>query len=183
MTAVIPRKIQADFQWFDPGEVGRESIDDARLAAAEKDIIIKPEPPPEFKPMVGARRRMRQVYTNLLNNAIKYAPEGSTVIFRGSYDDENLIVEVEDQGHGIPSEDIPHIFKDFFRASNVGDVQGAGLGLSIARKIIEAHDGQIFVENLTNRNDITGAKFTVKVPQNLKTPEMQRQEWLEQAEG
>jgi signal transduction histidine kinase len=178
-----PEQIQADFQWFDPGEVGRESIDDARLSAAEKNITIQPEPPPQFKPMVGARRRMRQVYTNLLNNAIKYAPEGSTVVFRGRYDDDNLIVEVEDQGHGIPPEDLPHIFKDFFRASNVGDAQGAGLGLSIAKKIIEAHNGQIFVENLTNNGKIVGAKFAVIVPQNLKTPEMQRQEWLQNAEG
>ena len=78
-----PEQIQADFQWFDPGEVGRESIDDARLSAAEKNIRIIPEAPLSFKPMVGARRRMRQVYTNLLNNAIKYAPEESRVIFRG----------------------------------------------------------------------------------------------------
>jgi CRP-like cAMP-binding protein len=178
-----PEQIQTDFQWFDPGEVGRESIDDARLAAAEKNITIQPEPPPQFKPMVGARRRMRQVYTNLLNNAIKYAPENSTVIFRGRYDDENLIVEVEDQGHGIPPEDLPHIFKDFFRASNVGDAQGAGLGLSIAQKIIEAHNGKILAENITDKNEIIGARFSVIVPQNLKTPEMQRREWLEKAEG
>jgi CRP-like cAMP-binding protein len=178
-----PEQIQADFQWFDPGEVGRESIDDARLAAAEKNIIIQPEPPPQFKPMVGARRRMRQVFTNLLNNAIKYAPENSMVIFRGRYDDENLIVEVEDQGHGIPPEDLPHIFKDFFRASNVGDAQGAGLGLSIAQKIIEAHNGKILAENIMDKNSIIGARFSVIVPQNLKTPEMQRREWLEKAEG
>ena len=55
-----PEQIQADFEWFDPGEVGTESIEDARLAAAEKNIRLKIEPPPEFFPIIGARRRMRQ---------------------------------------------------------------------------------------------------------------------------
>jgi signal transduction histidine kinase len=176
-----PEQIQADFQWFDPGVVGRESVDDARLAAAEKDIRILSEPPPRFKPMVGARRRMRQVYTNLLNNAIKYAPEGSTVTFRGRYDENNLIVEVEDEGPGIPEEDLPHIFKDFFRAGNVGSAPGSGLGLSIAKKIIDAHNGHIMAENLVKYGQKIGTRITVTVPINLKTPEMIRQEWLEQS--
>jgi len=174
-----PEQIQADFQWFNPGEVGRESIDDARLSAAEKKIQIKPISPPKFRPMVGAPRRMRQVYTNLLNNAIKYSPEGSKVIFRGRYDEEeNLIVEVEDQGPGIPEEDLSHIFKDFFRASNVGDAPGTGLGLSISKKIIDAHNGEIFVENISNDGNCVGTRFTVIVPSNLKTLEMARKEWL-----
>jgi signal transduction histidine kinase len=177
-----PEQIQADFQWFDPGEVGRESIDDARLSAAEKNILIIPEPPPQFKPMVGARRRMRQVYTNLLNNAIKYSPDESRVIFRGRYDAENLIVEIEDQGPGIPEEELPHIFKDFYRASNVGGAPGIGLGLSIAKKIIDAHNGQISITNLSTEQEIKGTRFAVTVPQNLQTPEMIRQEWLAQTE-
>jgi len=177
-----PEQIQADFQWFDPGEVGRESIDDARLSAAEKNIRIIPEPPPQFKPMVGARRRMRQVYTNLLNNAIKYSTEESRVIFRGRYDAKNLIVEVEDEGPGIPQEELSNIFKDFYRASNVGSAPGAGLGLSIAKKIVDAHKGQITVENLSTKQGIKGTRFKVIVPQNLQTPEMIRQEWLNQSE-
>lgn len=174
-----PEQIQADFQWFDPGEVGRESIDDARLSAAEKNIRIKPEGPAQFKPMVGARRRMRQVYTNLLNNAIKYSPEGTTVVFRGRYDEDNLIVEVEDEGPGIPPEDMAYIFKDFYRASNVSQIPGIGLGLSIAKKIIDAHNGQILVENISKPNGKTGTRFTVIVPQCLKTLEMIRQNRLE----
>ena len=173
-----PEQIQADFQWFDPGEVGRESIDDARLSAAEKNIHIETESPPKFLPMVGARRRMRQVYTNLLNNAIKYSPEGSTITFRGRYEDDFLIVEVEDEGTGIPEEDLPHIFKDFYRASNVGGAPGSGLGLSISKKIIDAHSGEIFVENIRINDIVCGTRFTVKVPIDLKTPEMKRQEWL-----
>lgn len=174
-----PEQIQADFEWFDPGEVGQESIEDTRLAAAEKNIQIRVQPPSEFKPIVGSRRRMRQVFTNLLNNAIKFAPEDSTVFFKAWYEDEKLIFLVEDSGPGIPPEDIAYIFTDFFRASNVGNSPGAGLGLSIAKKIMDAHNGDILVENLTDGDgNITGSRFTVHIPLNLNTPEMRRREWL-----
>lgn len=177
-----PEQIQSDFEWFDPGEVGSESIEDTRMAAAEKGIKIRVEPPLKFEPIVGARRRMRQVFTNLLNNAIKYSPIDSTVTFRARYNPEYLIFEVEDEGPGIPAADMPYIFKDFFRASNVGESTGAGLGLSIAKKIIDAHEGKIEVENFPNREDQSGTRFTVYIPRNLKTPEMRRREWLDSEE-
>ncbi len=178
-----PEQIQADFEWFDPGEVGRESIEDTRLAAAEKNIQIRVQPPEKFTPIVGSRRRMRQVFTNLLNNAIKFSPEDSAVFFRAWYEDEELIFQVEDQGPGIPPEDLPHIFTDFFRASNVGDSPGAGLGLSIAKKIMDAHSGRIVVENLSDNNgQISGSRFTVHIPRSLDTPEMRRRDWLQDNE-
>jgi signal transduction histidine kinase len=172
-----PEQIQTDFEWFDPGEVGTESIEDARLAAAEKDIHLIIEPPPKFEPIVGARRRMRQVFTNLLNNAIKFSPSGSKVRFRAWYEPENLFFQVEDEGPGIPAEDLPYLFSDFYRASNVGDTPGAGLGLSIAKKIIDAHDGQLLVENIDPTDGATGTRFTVIIPRNLRTLEMRRREW------
>jgi len=178
-----PEQIQADFEWFDPGEVGRESIEDARLAATEKNIQIKIHPPPSFKPIVGSRRRMRQVFTNLLHNSIKFSPAGSTVLFNAWYEDDALIFEVEDNGPGIPVEDLPLIFTDFFRASNVGDSPGAGLGLSIAKKIMDAHQGEIRVKNLTSEDgSVTGSRFSVIIPLNLNTPDMQRRDWEVEAE-
>lgn len=173
-----PEQIQADFEWFDPGEVGAESIEDVHLAATEKGIRIRVEPPAEFKPIVGARRRMRQVFTNLLNNAIKFSPSNSTVRFRARYEPNALVFEVEDQGPGIPPEEAEHIFKDFFRASNTAETQGMGLGLSIAQKIIEAHGGQICFENVLGEDRQTGSRFTVIIPLDLMTPEMRRREWL-----
>lgn len=174
-----PEQIQADFEWFDPGEVGRESIEDTRLAAAEKNIQIRIQPPAEFKPIVGSRRRMRQVFTNLLNNAIKFAPEDSIVLFKAWYEQDKLIFLVEDTGPGIPPEDLNYIFTDFFRASNVGDSPGAGLGLSIAKKIMDAHHGDILVENLVDKEgNRLGTRFTVHIPLDLNTPEMRRREWF-----
>ncbi len=171
-----PEQIQADFEWFDPGEVGSESIEDVRLAAAERGVRIKVEPPPRFEPVVGARRRMRQVFTNLLNNAVKFSPPGGTVTFRAWYEPETLFFEVRDEGEGIPPDDVPHVFEDFYRASNAGERPGAGLGLSIAHKIMEAHDGQIRVASRHGDGD-SGTCFTVVIPRSLQTPEMRRGAW------
>ena len=172
-----PEQIQADFEWCNPGEIGTEAIEDVRLAAAEKGVRIIIEPPNKFEPIVGARRRLRQVFTNLLNNAIKFSPPNSRVFFRAWYEPEAVVFEVVDEGPGIPEEDLPHIFKDFFRASNVEQTQGAGLGLSIANKIIEAHNGKILVKNLAGEAGETGTRFTVYIPRDLMTPEMRRSEW------
>jgi signal transduction histidine kinase len=180
-----PEQIQADFAWLDLGEVGTQAIEDVRLAAAEKDVRLLVEPPPKFEPFVGAPRRLRQVFTNLLSNAIRYSPPGSTVTFKAWYDPDNVYLEVRDQGPGIHDEDLPHIFKEFYRASNVDGASGMGLGLSIAKKIVDAHHGQILVRNLADcdvgqgaENDQTGACFTVIIPRDLKTPEMRRQSWM-----
>ncbi len=173
-----PEQIQADFEWFDPGEVGTESVEDARLAAAEKNIRLKIEPPPKFEPIVGARRRLRQVFTNLLNNAIKYAPTGSVVTFRAWYEPDTLYFEVEDEGPGISAEDLPHVFEEFFRSESTSDTPGVGLGLSIAKKIMDAHNGEIVVKSLHGDVGATGTRFTVAIPRNLQTPEMRRREWM-----
>ena len=177
-----PEQIQADFEWFDPGEVGTESIEDARLAAAEKGIRLKIEPPPKFEPIVGARRRLRQVFTNLLNNAIKYAPPDSTVTFRAWYEPDTLYFEVEDEGPGIASEDLPHIFEEFFRSESTSDTPGVGLGLSIAKKIMDAHNGEIVVKSLHGEIGASGTRFTIVIPRNLQTPEMRRREWMMKSE-
>jgi signal transduction histidine kinase len=126
-----PEQIQADFELFDPGEVGTESIEDVRLAAGEKNVRIKIEPAPKFEKIVGARRRLRQVFTNLLTNAMFAV---GSARHRARYEPDAVIFEVEDEGIGIPPDDQPHIFDDFFRAENVGDVSGVGLGLSIAAR-------------------------------------------------
>ncbi len=184
-----PEQIQMDFTWFDFGEVGTQAIEDVRLAATEKDIRLNVEPPVKFEPIVGAPRRLRQVFTNLLNNAIRYSPNGSTVTFRAWFEPEAMLVEVENEGPGIPPEDIPHIFKEFFRASTVEGEAGMGLGLSIAKKIIDAHEGEILVRNVTGDagdspgEERTGTCFTVVVPRHLKTPEMRRQIWREVEES
>jgi signal transduction histidine kinase len=111
----------------------------------------------------------------LLNNAIKFSPSGSTVTLRSWDTEDELWIEVSDEGIGIPPEDQVHIFEDFFRARNAGDVGGAGLGLSIAKKIVDAHQGRIWLESPYEggqepSESKSGTKFTVVLPRNLPLP-------------
>lgn len=78
-------------------------------------------------------------------------------------------MEVSDEGIGIPPEDQPNIFEDFFRARNVGDVSGTGLGLSITKKIVDAHQGRIWLESPYQEGKM-GTRFTVVIPRNLPLP-------------
>ncbi|MEW6567842.1 MAG: ATP-binding protein [Chloroflexota bacterium] len=164
-----PDQIRTDFEWVNPSEIGSEAVEEIRLAASQKNIHIKAVGPAEFQPIVAARRRLRQVISNLLANAVKFSPEGSTVILAARDEPHQLVVEVLDEGIGIPAEDQPHIFDDFFRAGNVSETNGAGLGLSIAKKIVDAHEGRIQVRSPYQPGK-TGTKFTVSIPRGLPLP-------------
>ena len=166
---IQPEQIRSDFEWVDPLEIGTEAFEEVRLAASQKNIQLKATGPSAYRPIVAARRRLRQVISNLLANAIKFSPEGSTVTLAAIEEQDTLIVQILDQGIGIPAEDQENIFDDFFRASNAGEFGGAGLGLSIAKKIVEAHDGTIKVES-PYLPDQTGTKFTVAIPRTLTLP-------------
>jgi len=164
-----PEQIRADLEWVDPLQIGAEAIEEVRLAARQKDIHLKAIGPTQYRPIVAAKRRLRQVVSNLLANAVKFSPEGSTVTLSARDEPDALVVEVSDEGIGIPPDDQPHIFDDFFRGGNAGDVGGAGLGLSIAKKIVEAHHGRIEVKSPYHPGK-SGAKFSVTIPRTLTLP-------------
>jgi len=108
-------------------------------------------------------RRIEQVFANLLENAIKYAP-GSTIRISGARADAGRMVDlwVEDEGRGIASDDLAHIFDTFYRGRSAerSDIPGTGLGLAIARTIVEGHGGRIRAENRPSG----GARFVVSLP-------------------
>lgn len=105
-------------------------------------------------------RLMRQVMTNLLDNAIKYSKIGSTVSLSLSQTDNRILLKIADQGIGIPPEDEEFMFHPFRRASNVGDIGGSGLGLSIVRQAVERHGGSISFTTSLGK----GSTFTVSLP-------------------
>lgn len=164
-----PDQIRADFELVNPQEIASESLEEVRLAANQKDIEVRASGAVEFQPIVVARRRLRQVLSNLLANAIKFSPEGSTVHLSARDDPDVLWISVSDKGIGIPKEDQPHIFDEFFRASNAEQISGTGLGLSITKKIIDAHEGEITLESPYG-DGISGCRFTLKIPRNLPLP-------------
>jgi PAS domain S-box-containing protein len=106
--------------------------------------------------------RMRQVVDNLLSNAIKYSPEGTAIDVHVVLEDGRALTAVTDRGIGIPRDEIPQLFERFHRARNVSSryYGGLGLGLYIARAIVEAHDGAIMVES----EEGSGSTFTISLP-------------------
>jgi signal transduction histidine kinase len=106
--------------------------------------------------------RMRQVVDNLLSNAVKYSPEGSPIEVTAVIEDGHMLTSVIDRGIGIPADEIPKLFERFHRARNVSSryYGGLGLGLYIAKAIIEAHNGSIAVKSQEGQ----GATFTIRLP-------------------
>jgi two-component system sensor histidine kinase BaeS len=115
----------------------------------------------------GDPLQMRQLFRNLISNAIKYSPKGSTVILAAKVEKGNVQVNVEDTGFGIPAADLPFIFDRFYRVRNGknSELEGNGLGLAIVKSIVEQHGGQISVESEVDK----GTCFTLSLPRMEKT--------------
>ena len=98
----------------------------------------------------GDRRQIKTVLTNILNNAFKYSGESTqSVEIEGKRENETLVIKIKDHGPGIPKEELPFIFEPFYRVdkSRSKKTGGYGLGLSLCKKIMEAHKGDISVES------------------------------------
>lgn len=114
-------------------------------------------------PIVEAdAQRIEQVLTNLIDNAIKYSPDGGLIVVRGEYGDDEVVVSVSDEGVGIAPEHLNKLFERFFRAKTSGQpaVVGTGLGLPIVDAIVRAHGGRIWAESTVGRG--TTLSFTLR---------------------
>ncbi len=116
--------------------------------------------PEKFPLILGDERRLEQVIANLVSNALKYAP-GGEIRISGSMRPSQVIVCVSDQGPGIDARDLPHIFDRFYRSNKaVKQTKGAGLGLYLARAIVEAHGGRIWADPKAE----SGARICFSLP-------------------
>jgi signal transduction histidine kinase len=109
-------------------------------------------------------KQLRQILINLLSNAIKYSPQGGTIRFNLECRDGVAVVKIQDEGIGIPTEDLAQLFESFHRGSNVETIPGTGLGLAIVKKCVDSHKGKITVDSVVDG----GTTFTVTLP--LKPP-------------
>lgn len=106
------------------------------------------------------QRLLSHVLGNLLDNALKYSPGDSPVLVQLEVSDSELVCTVEDRGIGIPASELPELFVSFQRASNVGTVQGSGLGLAVVKRAVEAQNGSVEVRSVPGR----GTTFSVRLP-------------------
>lgn len=132
-----------------------------RFKTQSPNHVFKVDFEKDFPLIVGDEGRLTQVLNNLLSNAIKYSKEGGKITISGRSQRENIVVCVLDQGPGIALEDVPRVFDLFYRSNDASrKTKGAGLGLFLAKAVIEAHHGQIWVDENTK----DGAKVCFSLP-------------------
>jgi PAS domain S-box-containing protein len=128
-------------------EIIEEAVRGVSLRAEMKQLTLTKSLPSTLKPVTAHPVQLRQVLDNLLSNAIKYTPDGGAVSVRAQERDGGVVVEVQDNGIGIPEEAVPRLFGKFFRVKNpeTQPVPGTGLGLAIVKAIVEHHEGHVWV--------------------------------------
>ena len=136
------------------------AADSLRLRSENKGIHLEVDLPPDLPAVAGNPVRLRQMINNLIDNAIKFTPENGRVTVSTHLEENQVLLLVSDTGVGIPTPEQPYIFNKFYRASNVEDGTGSGLGLSIVKSIVEVHGGRIWVESTVGE----GSTFTVVLP-------------------
>jgi signal transduction histidine kinase len=147
----------------------RQVLNSMQPQAIKAAVILNKDIPLPSPVLYVDPQRMMQVLNNLVTNAIKYTPPGGTVTIRARpYDERTLMISVEDSGYGIPIEDQPHIFERFYQANHhlQSKMGGYGLGLPIARLIVEQHGGQIGFDTIPEK----GTTFYFTVPLYVEAP-------------
>ena len=136
-----------------------ELVEDLQLSDGERHIIDFESECQDVLAILDAKL-LRHILTNLLTNALKYSPNGTTVRFSVICQEQEAIFQIQDQGIGIPKEDTKCLFDSFYRATNVGTIQGTGLGLAIVKQCVDIYKGKIAVDSVVGK----GTTFTVTLP-------------------
>jgi signal transduction histidine kinase len=135
------------------------AVEMQRPLASSSSLELRVSADPDLPDVWGDRDRLLQVFENLIGNAVKFTKAGGSITAGAVSNDHEVLFWVMDTGGGIASEDLPHVFDRFWQATRAGQ-QGAGLGLPIAKGIVEAHGGRIWVESTQGR----GTTFAFTIP-------------------
>jgi len=143
-------------------ELVQRRVSQAEVMARKKDIVLKSDIAAGLPYVEMDGKRIEQVVANLLINALNHTPSGGTVTVSVSSGRDGVLVSVTDTGEGISPEHLPHIFERFYRADNARSRKsgGAGLGLAIAKQMVELHGGRIWVDSEVGK----GSKFSFTLP-------------------
>jgi signal transduction histidine kinase len=155
----------------DVGGLAEECVQATKLRAQEKGVALRLASDP-LSHLRGDRARIAQLLDNLVSNAVKFTPAGGQVDVLVEADDAEVRVEVSDSGIGVPEAEQPQLFERFFRANAAVEnaIGGTGLGLPIAKAIVDAHDGAISIESEEGR----GTRVFVRLPLGVRSPSVAR---------
>jgi PAS domain S-box-containing protein len=161
MAQVEAGKLALDLEEVQVRELVGECLEAARPIADDRGIELVAEVE-ETPSMLGDRSRLSQVLDNLISNALKFTPHSGRVSVRVSIAGDDVVVEIEDTGVGIPADEQERLFERFFRSSKASEqaIPGTGLGLTVAKTIVERHEGSIAIESTEG----VGTTVRVRLP-------------------
>lgn len=150
------------YQHIAPGDLLQRAADAQRVRAQAEQVDLIVQVQPELPAVQVDVERMAQVLGNLVNNALRYTPAGGNIILSAEVKNGEVLLHVADTGVGIPPEDLPNIFERSFRGDKARQQRDGetGLGLAIAKSLVEAQGGQISVESTPGK----GTRFTIHFP-------------------
>lgn len=153
-------QLKEGFKPLSIAEPVNAAIENLATLAQRKGIQVNFEPG-DLPPINGDGLSLTEVFINIISNSLKYSPDFSTVTITAAEEEKQVKVSVRDEGIGISSEDLPHIFDGFYRGKSGQEAAaGHGIGLAVTRQIVEAHDGTVSVESTPGK----GTTFTVSLP-------------------
>jgi signal transduction histidine kinase len=146
-----------------PVDIGMLLVYAETIAAHDPSHPVSLRCPPNLPAALAEPDRVQQVLANLLSNARKYTPKGGQIEISAHAVRQTIEISVQDDGIGIPSEALPHVFEKFFRVNSPRHrtIPGSGIGLAICREIVGAHGGRIWVES---EGEGRGTRFTFSLP-------------------
>ncbi|HEX9018986.1 MAG TPA: ATP-binding protein [Anaerolineaceae bacterium] len=151
--------LKMEFQAVRVDTLLKSVADRVKMHHPDMKVIVEPEK--QGMLIRGDPKRLGQVFENILNNAVKYAPGSDVWVKIEPKENEGILIHIEDHGPGIPQRYLPHIFDRFFRNPELEPyVHGSGLGLFICKKIIQAHQGQIYATSIVGQ----GTTFHIRLP-------------------
>jgi two-component system, OmpR family, sensor histidine kinase KdpD len=158
--------LKPDKGWYDLGSLVEEVVGRLKFLAANRRMLV--EVPDNLPPLNFDYVEIDQVISNLIENAIKHTRQDSQITISASMGPNDVRVEVEDSGAGLPTDAIGRVFEPFYRAPSEGaHTTGAGLGLAVAKGLVEAHGGRIWAENRREG----GARFIFTLPVETAVPQ------------
>jgi signal transduction histidine kinase len=158
-------RVSMDLRPHEVRDLVAETIEEGRSHAARKGIQLDVRIPSSLPAVVCDGQRIVQVLANLVGNAVKFTPHGGRVEVRAADENDALVLSVEDTGPGIPEDELPRIFEPFYRSRQAVE-EGKGLGLTIAKRIVELHGGTLRAENRPGG----GSRFMVALPRGTLQP-------------
>jgi len=170
-------RVLMDLRPLFPEDLVSQGMEGMRASFRDKGVTLESDVPGDAPPVLADTIRIGLVVSNLLGNALKFTPPGGSVTVSVRSEEreqgKEVVFTVQDTGVGIPPESLPHLFERFYRVPGQEEKSGAGLGLAIAKEIVEAHGGRVWAESEIGR----GSRFsfalraaeTKQVPAGPKT--------------